>query len=114
MLGRILLFVAGLAVLHAAFSAYEHLAHLKTLGRPEGDLPFDIILESSLALFLGIIGASLSAPTLKPITWSSEMQTRSIDEMDTRAGFASYVNRGRSIFKQTTTTQLNWTWPDTT
>ncbi|KAF4592936.1 hypothetical protein EYR38_008642 [Pleurotus pulmonarius] len=60
----------------AAFSSYEYLSHLKNSGRLEGSLPYDIMLEAYIALFIGILGASLSAPTLKQITWASEMQTR--------------------------------------
>ncbi|KIM90365.1 hypothetical protein PILCRDRAFT_812103, partial [Piloderma croceum F 1598] len=88
---------ATITVLHAAFSTYEHLSHLKALGRPEGSLPVDIVFEALAALFLGVLGASLNAPPLKDITWQSEMKKRSIDEMDSRLGFASYVNRGRTF-----------------
>ncbi|GAW00454.1 hypothetical protein LENED_001975 [Lentinula edodes] len=98
MLGRFFLLFATLLVLHAAFSTYEHLSHLKSLGKPEGSLPYDIVLEAIIALALGILGASLNASSLKETTWSSEMKTRSIDEMDARLGFANYVNRGRNIF----------------
>src|SRR6266571_6294298 len=35
-----------------------------------------IVLESLLALFLGIIGACLQAPAVKEITWVSEMKSR--------------------------------------
>ena len=75
-----------------------------------------VIIECVLGLLFGIAGASLKAPPLKEITWASEMQkrydptlyyvpspyssTRSIDEMDARLGFASYVNRGKSIFSR--------------
>jgi len=85
------------ALFHAAFSTYEHLSHLKALGRPETSLPFSIVLESLLALFLGITGACLKAPALKEITWASEMKTRTIDEMDARMGFANFVTRGRVL-----------------
>ncbi|KAF8892246.1 hypothetical protein BD779DRAFT_1670572 [Infundibulicybe gibba] len=77
-------------------SAFQHL----TLGRPEGSLPQDVILETLLGLVLGILGASLNAPPLKEITWASEMRQRNIDEMDSRLGFASFVNRGRGILSQ--------------
>ncbi|KAK7061028.1 hypothetical protein VNI00_000763 [Paramarasmius palmivorus] len=97
MLGRFVLLTAILVVLHAAFSTYEHLSHLKALGKPEGSLPQDIVLEALVGLALGILGASLNAPTLKGMTWASEMRKRSIDEMDARTGFASFVNRGRRI-----------------
>ncbi|KAJ3763810.1 magnesium transporter [Lentinula raphanica] len=97
MLGRVFLLVATFLILHAAFSTYEHLSHLKSLGKPEGSLPYDITLEAIVGLVVGILGASLYASTLKEITWASEMKTRSIDEMDARLGFASYVNRGRNL-----------------
>jgi len=97
MLGKILLSLATITVLHAAFSAYEHLTHLKALGRPEGSLPADIVFEALAALVIGVLGASLNVPPLKDITWQSEMKKRSIDEMDSRQSFASYVNRGRTL-----------------
>ncbi|KIK08832.1 hypothetical protein K443DRAFT_1040 [Laccaria amethystina LaAM-08-1] len=99
MLGRILLLFSTFAVFHAAFSTYEHLSHLKALERPEGPIPSDIILETLLAMVLGIIGASLNAPKLKEITWASEMRKHKIDEMDSRLGFANYVSRGKILFK---------------
>ncbi|KAJ7782062.1 magnesium transporter [Mycena maculata] len=98
MLAAILLFLATVAVFHAAFSTYEHLSHLKAMGRPEGSLPTDIIVEAVFALVLGTIAASLNAPALKEIGWAAEMRTRSIDEMDSRLGFANFVNRGRNLF----------------
>ena len=84
-------------------SALQYIYHpldlslLKALGRPEGSIPssvcvpfleflssiyysfpfhHQIVLESFVALFLGIIGACLNAPPLKEITWASEMRTR--------------------------------------
>jgi len=107
MLGRALLLLATITVLHTAFSTYEHISHLKALGRPEGSLPTDIVFEALIALVLGIIGASLNAPALKDITWQSEMRERSVDEMDSRLGFASFVNRGRTLlFTSDTKTML--------
>ncbi|KAF9006116.1 membrane magnesium transporter-domain-containing protein [Cyathus striatus] len=110
MLGRILLILLSLRssmdssdarrFLTAAFSTYEHLSHLKALERPEGSLPRDIIFETLIALAIGILGASLSTPPLKEITWASEMQKHKIDEMDSRLGFASYVNRGSKLLAQ--------------
>ncbi|EGO22418.1 hypothetical protein SERLADRAFT_395611 [Serpula lacrymans var. lacrymans S7.9] len=73
------------------------LSHLKALGRPEEPLPLNTIYESILALVLGIFGASMNAPPLKDITWASEMRKRTIDDMDSRLGFASYVNRGNTL-----------------
>jgi hypothetical protein len=73
------------------------LSLLKALGRPEGSIPSSvcivllssnsckvtlfplysqIVVESFVALFLGILGACMKAPPLKEITWASEMKTR--------------------------------------
>ncbi|TFK65605.1 hypothetical protein BDN72DRAFT_800985 [Pluteus cervinus] len=98
--GRILLAIATIVTFHAAFSTYEHLSRLKALGRPESGIPNDVAMETLFGLCMGILGASLSAPPLKEITWASEMRKHKIDEMDARTGFASYVNRGRKIFAQ--------------
>ncbi|GLB41697.1 putative membrane magnesium transporter [Lyophyllum shimeji] len=100
MLGRLCLVLATLLIFHAAYSTYEHISHLKALGRPEGSLPHSIILETLVGLVLGILGASLNAPELKEITWASEMRKHKIDEMDSRMGFANFVTRGRNILSQ--------------
>ncbi|KAI5123525.1 hypothetical protein M0805_006685 [Coniferiporia weirii] len=100
MFARVLLLTAVLALLHAAFSTYEHLSHLKALGKPEGFLPQDIVIEALLALVLGILGASLNAPELKEVTWRSEMKKRKIDDMDSRLGFASWMNKGNSLLSR--------------
>ncbi|TFK48549.1 hypothetical protein OE88DRAFT_1664433 [Heliocybe sulcata] len=97
MFGRLLIVLGAAALLHAAFSTYEHLSYLKALGRLEESVPNDVTLEALVGLFLGILGASLDAPALKEITWASEMKKRSIDEMDSRLGFANWSNRGSTL-----------------
>ena len=90
-------------------------------------LPFrhQIVLESFVALSLGIIGACLKTPPLKEITWAIEMKTRctptislfafhnaasasrhlaicacrKIDDMGARMGFANFVTLGRVLGK---------------
>ena len=71
------------------------LSRLKALGRPEGELPFDvrvvllvlevhkgdnlsqIIVEVLLALVLGIVGANFGENSeLKDISWRTEMRKR--------------------------------------
>ncbi|KAG8221015.1 hypothetical protein J3R82DRAFT_2524 [Butyriboletus roseoflavus] len=90
MFGRILLVVATIFLFH-------DLSHLKALGKPEGSLPLNTVYESIVALILGTLGASLNAPPLKDITWASEMNKRTIDDMDSRLGFANYHSRGKSF-----------------
>ncbi|TCD71822.1 hypothetical protein EIP91_003165 [Steccherinum ochraceum] len=78
MVGDLLLLIATLAILHAAYSTYEHLSHLKSLGRPEGSLPSDIVVETLVALAFGIIGSVVRTPALREITWRSEMKRRRV------------------------------------
>ncbi|KAJ3527768.1 hypothetical protein NM688_g8084 [Phlebia brevispora] len=97
MFATILLTVAILAILHAAFSTYEHLSHLKALGRPEGSLPADIIIEAVLALILGTIGATMRSPQLREITWRSEMKERPLDEINPRMSFKTFAQQAGLI-----------------
>jgi len=98
--GRLLLALSTVAILHAAFSTYEHFSQLKALDRLGSGRqpPWDVVVESLIALVMFIVGITLNAPALKDITWSSEMAKRSIDGMDSRMGFASVNHRGARIF----------------
>ncbi|KAI0083951.1 magnesium transporter [Irpex rosettiformis] len=93
MFGDVLLAIAILMILHAAFSTYEHLSLLKAAGRPEGSLPADIVVETLLALVLGIVAAAIRSPELKEITWRSEMKKRPLDELDPRLSFTNFAQR---------------------
>ncbi|EKM50490.1 uncharacterized protein PHACADRAFT_263809 [Phanerochaete carnosa HHB-10118-sp] len=93
MVGDVLLILGCIAILHAAFSTYEHLSHLKALGRPEGALPADIIVEAFVALALGTLCATLRTDELREITWRSEMKRRSLDDIDPRLSFATFAQR---------------------
>ncbi|KAG8929034.1 hypothetical protein FRC02_006099 [Tulasnella sp. 418] len=102
-LGKSLLTLSSLALLHAAFSTYEHFSQLKALGRSEEgirQLPWNIVIECFLSLFVFIIGVTLHAPPLKEITWASEMRKRTIEEMDSRPSFAGFNHRGKILFGQ--------------
>ncbi|KAI0325906.1 hypothetical protein GY45DRAFT_175846 [Cubamyces sp. BRFM 1775] len=102
MLGQLMLIVATVALLHAAYSTYEHLSHLKALGRPEGALPNDvsILLEAFASLFLAIVGATVRSPPLREVTWRSEMKRRAQEEdEDPRLSFASFAQRAGLVPK---------------
>ncbi|KAI0774760.1 membrane magnesium transporter-domain-containing protein [Trametes elegans] len=94
MLGQLMLLVATVALLHAAYSTYEHLSHRKALGRPEGSLPNDIVIEAIASLFLAIVGATVRSAPLREVTWRSEMKRRSQeDDADPRLSFAAFAQR---------------------
>ncbi|TFK78724.1 hypothetical protein K466DRAFT_668348 [Polyporus arcularius HHB13444] len=100
MLGGLMLVVATIALLHAAYSTYEHLSHLKALGRPEGSLPNDIVFEAAAALVLAIVGATVRSPPLREVTWRSEMKRRALEEEeDPRMSFANFAQRAGIVPK---------------
>jgi len=78
---------ALLLLFHAAYSAYEY----------RSGLPIQLILQALLALALATTAASLSAPTLKPISVASEMRHRSLDQMDLASLDLHYGNNKASI-----------------
>ncbi|KAI9451696.1 hypothetical protein BJY52DRAFT_1296712 [Lactarius psammicola] len=98
------------ALFHAAFSTYEHLSHLKALGRPETSLPSSVYCPNCSSHCSSESLVPASTPALKEITWTNEMKTRfpasasallcmgcgfrTIGDTDTRIGFANFVTRG--------------------
>ncbi|RPD64212.1 hypothetical protein L226DRAFT_611796 [Lentinus tigrinus ALCF2SS1-7] len=103
MLGGLMLIVATIALLHAAYSTYEHLSHLKALGRPEGSLPIDIVCEAAAALVFAIVGATVRSPPLREVTWRSEMKRRALEEEeDPRMSFAKFAQRAGIVPKAPT------------
>ncbi|GJE91279.1 membrane magnesium transporter-like protein [Phanerochaete sordida] len=102
MVGNVLLLLACVAILHAAFSTYEHLSQLKALGRPEGALPTDIVIEAIVALALGTLGSVLRTDELREITWRSEMKKRPLEDIDPRLSFSVFAARAGLLPAQPT------------
>ncbi|KAL7411724.1 hypothetical protein BDY24DRAFT_395818 [Mrakia frigida] len=84
-------------LLHAAFSAYEHLAHLKALDRQDS-LPSSIVIEALAAFAVFLVGVPLSSQPLMKISWESYMQSRTIDEVDSKLAFARMRTRAETLF----------------
>ncbi|KAG8908601.1 hypothetical protein FRB99_004889 [Tulasnella sp. 403] len=99
--GGFLVTAAIIALLHAAYSSYEHFAILKAMGRSDESvrqLPSDLLVEVAVSTLLFIVGVTFYAPPLKEISWASEMRKRTIDEMNSRPSFAGFNHRGPIVF----------------
>ncbi|ORY72917.1 magnesium transporter [Leucosporidium creatinivorum] len=102
----ILIRLAALVFLHAAYSAWEVRGLAKTagveipstLGSP---LPVDIIAQAFISFILLATGVIWSATPLKKISWASEMSKRCIDSEDSRLSFANVRHRGSVLFAET-------------
>ncbi|KIM34071.1 hypothetical protein M408DRAFT_325591 [Serendipita vermifera MAFF 305830] len=97
-LGRAIQWTAILVLLHTAYSTYEYLSQLKALDKPQDHIPVDVTIEALVSLVLFIFGTVLAAPALTEITWAKEMEKRTIDEMDSRLGFAGFKHRGAKFY----------------
>ncbi|KAI8924222.1 magnesium transporter [Entophlyctis helioformis] len=96
--GRLLYVVGIVLMMHAAYSAVDHLAYLKAVGRHETSLPSDIVLETLLSLAFFIPGAVLVSGTLKPIALELELATKTMDSIDATPGFKVLNTRASAIF----------------
>ncbi|KDN43565.1 hypothetical protein K437DRAFT_237149 [Tilletiaria anomala UBC 951] len=101
--GRVILTLGVITFLHAAYSTYEYFSIRKSLGLPNDSVPGNITIEMLFSLLLLLVGISLTAAPLKRIAWSSEMRTRTIDQVDARSSFASLDHRGPILFNNAAT-----------
>ncbi|WVR06217.1 hypothetical protein IAU60_003247 [Kwoniella sp. DSM 27419] len=97
-LGQVLTGVAVLALLHAAFSTYEHLSTLKAVSRPTSSLPLSIIAEAIISLLLFVPGIALASDKLEDVTYRGELAKRNIDDADARMAFMVPSRRGKALF----------------
>eukprot|EP00842_Homolaphlyctis_polyrhiza_P005006 jgi/Hompol1/5506/HPOL_001951-RA len=74
-------------IAHAGYSAFDHLAYLRSIGKHESQLPSDILFEVALSLLLFIPGAVVISGTLKPISLKLELSKKTMDTVDATPGF---------------------------
>ncbi|KAJ3074467.1 Membrane magnesium transporter 1 [Quaeritorhiza haematococci] len=72
-LGRLVYTIGLIFLFHSGYSAVEHLAYVKVVGKSESRLPTDIVVECLLGLIVSSIGIVLVAGRLKPILLETEM-----------------------------------------
>ncbi|WRT67619.1 uncharacterized protein IL334_004591 [Kwoniella shivajii] len=99
--GQVLVVVAVLTLVHAAFSTYEYLSTLKALSRPATSLPASIIVEALVSLGLFIPGIALSSEKLEDVTYRGELAKRSINDQNANMAFMIPSKRGKAIFGDT-------------
>ncbi|BFZ65464.1 hypothetical protein YB2330_006637 [Saitoella coloradoensis] len=97
---RALITIALVILFHAGYSAYEHRAFQKSVGRTAvGRLPIDIIVEALIAATIFSFGVVLSADALKPIKWREwnavceKEGSSTLQYLDTRPGFIDIRQR---------------------
>ncbi|KAI8870601.1 hypothetical protein GQ42DRAFT_122062 [Ramicandelaber brevisporus] len=100
--GKLLFAIGTFFVLHAAYSAFEHLAYLRSVEilatEATVSLPSDIVAEALIAGVVAIVGAVMSTSPLKPIAIEEEMKKTRIDAFDSRPSFHAFGHRGQRLF----------------
>ncbi|CAO1624373.1 unnamed protein product [Sympodiomycopsis kandeliae] len=97
-LGKPMIILGTILLLHSAYSTYEHSSISKAVGISTPRVPLDITIETILSLVILVLGLITSAQPLKEITWAAEMRRRTIDEVDARPNFATFNHRGPVLF----------------
>eukprot|EP00127_Corallochytrium_limacisporum_P001127 Clim_evm1s41 gene=Clim_evmTU1s41 len=96
--GSILLAVAGVTLVHAAFSAEQYRKYLQAIDEEFVALPSDIVVQSLIGLLLGMVGAVLSLPQLASIDPKTPPNKTSTDENSSTPSFNVFSHRGRNMF----------------
>ncbi|KAI8816062.1 magnesium transporter [Fimicolochytrium jonesii] len=100
--GRAIYALGFLLLIHSGYSAYEHLAYVKIIGKHEESLPIDIILECIISVILCSVGLSLVAGEFKPISLEKQLTQMSVDAIDSRPSFRTLNHRGTTVFRAST------------
>ncbi|XP_031554894.1 membrane magnesium transporter 1-like [Actinia tenebrosa] len=97
-LGRILVFIGLIAILHAGYSAVQCRTYYKLLEEEFTSLPIDIYIQCLLGMLLGCIGVVLVAGEFKEIRAAAEMASKSWESLGNRPSFYTFNHRGRAMF----------------
>ncbi|TPX52960.1 hypothetical protein SeMB42_g01090 [Synchytrium endobioticum] len=97
-MGRVLLSIGFMLLLHSGYSATEHLAYLKSVGKHESWLPVDIVLECLASLVLCTIASVMVSGTLRPIHLEDELSRKPMDHLDHLPSFRTMHHRGKALF----------------
>lgn len=103
MLGRLLVVLSSLTLLHSAYAAWHARVNAKIAGihldrRMGTAVPTEVAVEACLSFFFLLVGILWTAPTLKGVSYASEMSNRTIDTADPGLGTMNLRHRGTILF----------------
>ncbi|EFA75056.1 putative transmembrane protein [Heterostelium album PN500] len=88
----------GIALLaHSVLSALQHRSYLRLTNKSFEHIPYDIALESIVALLVSSWGIINLAPKLIPIKATHHLSKRSYESIDYRPDFIQFNNRARYL-----------------
>ncbi|KAI9221393.1 hypothetical protein BC828DRAFT_404966 [Blastocladiella britannica] len=96
-LGRIILSFSLLLLMHAAYSAFEHISWLKSVNRVQDGLTADIIAQALVAMVLSFFGVAMVADPLHAISLESELGKLEYDAFASRASYHAFGSRAAAF-----------------
>ncbi|KXJ25135.1 membrane magnesium transporter 1 [Exaiptasia diaphana] len=97
-LGRILVFIGLVAILHAGYSAVQCRTYYKLLEEEFTSLPVDIFIQCLLGMLFGCVGVVLVAGEFKEIRAAAEMASKSWESLGNRPSFYTFNHRGKKLY----------------
>ncbi|KAM9954422.1 hypothetical protein ACTFIW_003964 [Dictyostelium discoideum] len=89
--------VIGISIfLHTVYSALQHRKYLRLTDQPFEGVPFDIVVECIISLFLFAWGI-INSQFLIPIKASTHLAKKSFDSYDYRPNFTVFNHRGKYL-----------------
>lgn len=94
---KLIITVGFMSLLHAAYSAAQHRSYLRITEQQFTSLPFDIILQGIVSLFLTMYGVMAVAGDFKEIRATVDLEEKSWETLRNLPSFYVFNHRGRAL-----------------
>ncbi|KAF2882227.1 hypothetical protein ILUMI_23950 [Ignelater luminosus] len=100
MFHRLVLTAGFLSLFHAAYSAAQHRSYLRLNELEFISLPFDIIIQGIVSLFVIMYGVLYIAGDFKEIKASAELENKTWETFRNVPSFYTFNHRGKAFSSQ--------------
>jgi len=97
---RLVLTAGFLSLFHAAYSSAQHRSYLRLNELEFTNLPFDIIIQGVVSLFVIMYGVLYIAGDFKEIKASAELENKSWETYRNIPSFYTFNHRGKAFSMQ--------------
>nr|XP_002164817.1 ER membrane protein complex subunit 5-like [Hydra vulgaris] len=98
-LGRCLVTVGIISLIHCGYSAIQYRTYLKLIEEEFTSVPIDITLQVLVSVLISIFGIIRIAGELKDIHAAAELASKSWETLGNRASFFTFTHRGQQLFQ---------------
>uniref|UniRef100_A0A1B6DCB6 Membrane magnesium transporter n=1 Tax=Clastoptera arizonana TaxID=38151 RepID=A0A1B6DCB6_9HEMI len=94
---KLLTCVGLISLLHSAYSAAQHRSYLRITEQEFTSLPFDILCQGIISLFITMYGVMGTAGEFKEIRATVELESKSWETLRNHPSFYIFAHRGRAL-----------------